>query len=328
MINKKKYIQFVNSNIYLTDCQKTNFMILLENINTHYASPKSNKQFVTYINNNVENVINIGNLLLVLNHFFNNDISNIVIEQIKKNENITDSTIINMLINLNKLKKKIEIPQIIFTYKKCNFWDYMFQNLILGYKQITGTDSLNNITYLDYGCGSGKKTERFYKLAKIKNENVYGADIENWGPYKQKKINYPFHFTFIKKNKIDYPDNSFDLVTCIFVLHHVKELKKNIKEIKRVLKPNGILILIEHDNHNDNDNMILDILHTLYEVFYDKNINYLQNPSYSKYYNFMEWDFIFNSLGFQYKKSHYLFTELSKKIRYDSPYYSFYQNSK
>jgi len=72
------------------------------------------------------------------------------------------------------------------------------------------------------------------------------------------------------------------------MLHHVQDLDFLIKQIYSLLNNNGILIIIEHNKLDDYDNMMLDILHMLYGYLYDKNISYLKNPDYGKYYNWFE----------------------------------------
>ena len=47
----------------------------------------------------------------------------------------------------------------------------------------------------------------------------------------------------INKNKIDISDNYFSSVICLDVLQHSENPKKTLKEIHRVLKPNGFLML-------------------------------------------------------------------------------------
>ena len=50
---------------------------------------------------------------------------------------------------------------------------------------------------------------------------------------------------------------------------------------------------------------------------------------YSKYYNFMEWNFIMNNNNFQYtNNTNYIFQNLTPNIRYDNPFYLFYKNIK
>ncbi|MEM3373795.1 MAG: methyltransferase domain-containing protein [Candidatus Woesearchaeota archaeon] len=45
---------------------------------------------------------------------------------------------------------------------------------------------------------------------------------------------------------IPFPDNSFDVVLCTQVLEHLEYPQQAINEMRRVLKPNGILILTTH----------------------------------------------------------------------------------
>lgn len=49
---------------------------------------------------------------------------------------------------------------------------------------------------------------------------------------------------------IGFPDNSFDLIICSHVLAHVVNEKEAISEMKRVLKPDGILIIVTYLAHN------------------------------------------------------------------------------
>lgn len=44
---------------------------------------------------------------------------------------------------------------------------------------------------------------------------------------------------------IDFPDNSFDLITCFGVLHHIPNVTFVLSELYRVLKSDGILLLRE-----------------------------------------------------------------------------------
>ena len=110
------------------------------------------------------------------------------------------------------------------------------------------------------------------------------------------------------------------------MLHHVENLDKLLKEIKRILKPGGVILIIEHDCKEDYDHMIIDILHTLYEFIVDKDYNSINNPSYSQYYNWSEWDYIFNKYEFSFLKSNYIFTNVDNDSRYDNIYYAIYNS--
>ena len=158
---------------------------------------------------------------------------------------------------------------------------------------------------------------------------MFGTDIKQWGPYKHKEIQHEFNFKPITADyKIDYDNNTFDIVSSFYVLHHIDNLTNTINEIKRVLKPNGYILIIEHDNHDDLDNLLIDIEHLLYATFIDKNKKFIEKPEFSKYYNRLEWDYIFSQHGFKHINSELLFTGVSHDTNYDNMCYAIYQNKK
>ena len=105
----------------------------------------------------------------------------------------------------------------------------------------------NNISkVLDLGCGSGKH------LAYLVEHgfNVYGIDISEEGIkaaksfLKRKKLKGNLKKGSIYK-KLPYKENFFDAVLSLRVLNHGKitEIRKAIREIKRVLKPGGFIFI-------------------------------------------------------------------------------------
>jgi ubiquinone/menaquinone biosynthesis C-methylase UbiE len=46
-------------------------------------------------------------------------------------------------------------------------------------------------------------------------------------------------------SKLDFPDGHFDAVFDFGIIHHIPNWKDCIQELKRVLKPNGEVILEE-----------------------------------------------------------------------------------
>lgn len=325
MIEFNNYDKYINNNNNLTICQQQIFKQYKKNLNTFYVSRKSNLQIKTlFLNIYKNNAINkLTKITLLFYTFFSNEFTDELIMFIKNNE-VTDEELINLIINKSKNNKKLFEPE----RKRnniCNEWTYIIQNLIKTFKKINNSSS---ITYLDVGCGSGNKTLKIALELNLDKNNIYGADITNWGPYNQKKYDHKFNFINIIDDKIDCNTNKFDFISCILMLHHVKNLNKLLTEIKRILKPNGILLIIEHNNYDDYDNLTLDILHMLYGYLYDKNNRYLANPDYANYYNWLEWDYIMDKYNFTYIKSNLLFTELSNEIRYDNIFYTFYKNEK
>ncbi len=110
---------------------------------------------------------------------------------------------------------------------------------------------------LDVGCGLGRTT---VLVAKHLHEGkVTGVDI--WDKryillnsperaYKNAEaegVRDKVEFKHGNLLKLDFPDNSFDAVTCTFVLNNLDKEKRflAVSQIRRVLKPNGKLLLIE-----------------------------------------------------------------------------------
>ncbi len=95
---------------------------------------------------------------------------------------------------------------------------------------------------LDLGCGNG----RLWEVLKDEEIKYVGVDISET-LIKIAKQKYPEQdFQVIDFFKLPFPDNYFDKVYCLAVFHHIPSRiyrLKFLKEIKRVLKKDGILIL-------------------------------------------------------------------------------------
>jgi ubiquinone/menaquinone biosynthesis C-methylase UbiE len=70
------------------------------------------------------------------------------------------------------------------------------------------------------------------------------ADINAF--FKEKKTNV--RFVQGDANDLPFEDNSFDVVTCQTLLIHLKKPERALREMKRVVKPNGIVICSEPNN--------------------------------------------------------------------------------
>ncbi|WP_226990695.1 class I SAM-dependent methyltransferase [Methanosarcina acetivorans] len=105
---------------------------------------------------------------------------------------------------------------------------------------------------LEVGCGSGAFTTFVARTVGIKGE-VYALDIQPGMLMQLKeKLSRPENrdirnIKLIKgdAHNLPFDDNSFDLVYAITVIQEIPDKNKVLKEIKRVLKPGGILAVTE-----------------------------------------------------------------------------------
>jgi len=95
---------------------------------------------------------------------------------------------------------------------------------------------------LDLGCGNG----RYYETIKEKGADYVGVDNSE-GLIKLAQKKHPgARFHTVDALNLPFPDNYFDKVYSIAVLHHMpsREFRSQfLKEAKRVLKQEGLLIL-------------------------------------------------------------------------------------
>jgi 2-polyprenyl-3-methyl-5-hydroxy-6-metoxy-1,4-benzoquinol methylase len=113
--------------------------------------------------------------------------------------------------------------------------NFVFQRSLLAYKKASEIVSGN---VLEIGTGSG------YGIAEIASQtNEFWTLDKHYISIDYNKYN---NTRFIK-NKVpplkNMPDDYFDFVICFQVIEHIKDCEILLKEIKRVLKRNGKLII-------------------------------------------------------------------------------------
>ena len=94
---------------------------------------------------------------------------------------------------------------------------------------------------LDVGCGTGFLIDL---LTKQRPARYCGADLsdEMIRVAKKKQIEGA-EFAVGSADKLPYPDETFDVVTCSQSFHHYPYPEQAMREAKRVLKPGGLYIL-------------------------------------------------------------------------------------
>lgn len=153
-------------------------------------------------------------------------------------------------------------------------------------------------TYLDIGCFDGKNTIVVGQMLGLNKNNIYGVDIESYSGMKIKPVD-GFNFQTYDGINLPFPDNKFDLITMLQVLHHVREPHKLLKEIKRICKPNGLVFLREHNKGDQVHSMIFYLEHLFYSVIIDKiPYNDFVDDYYEHYYSKKELKKLFTKYGF------------------------------
>lgn len=96
---------------------------------------------------------------------------------------------------------------------------------------------------LDIGVGTGKVLKYFKK--NLPESECYGIDISSDMINKIDK-SYEFNLQVGNAENLEmFSDDFFDIIVARMSMHHVENLEKAMKEIKRVLKHNGNFIICE-----------------------------------------------------------------------------------
>lgn len=90
---------------------------------------------------------------------------------------------------------------------------------------------------LDAGCGTGS-TIKFLSQYGV----TYGVDVSSVATAFCRKRGLK-HIKTGDVSKLPYEDTFFDIVSCMDVLEHIEDDEKAVKELFRILKPGGELIL-------------------------------------------------------------------------------------
>ncbi len=108
---------------------------------------------------------------------------------------------------------------------------------------------------LDVGCGYGRTLNELHNLG---YEKLIGIDFSK-AMIDRGIEKYPFLDLRLKKSsKIDFEDSSVDAVILFAVLtciYNSEEQKELISEIRRVLKPNGVIYINDFLLNNDERNL-------------------------------------------------------------------------
>jgi ubiquinone/menaquinone biosynthesis C-methylase UbiE len=107
---------------------------------------------------------------------------------------------------------------------------------------------------LDYGCGPGSY---IVPLAELVGElgKIYALDVHPLAIQKVKDIASKKKLanveTILSDCQTGLPDNGMDVVLLYDIFHHLSDRNKVLKELHRVLKPDGVLSFSDHHMEED-----------------------------------------------------------------------------
>ena len=94
---------------------------------------------------------------------------------------------------------------------------------------------------LDIGCWDGRLLDLIN--SKELYEELYGVDISQEAVEKTKAKGYHAQAADLNGDPLPFSDSNFDAVTLLAVLEHVFDPYHLIREIHRVLRPGGLLVI-------------------------------------------------------------------------------------
>lgn len=97
---------------------------------------------------------------------------------------------------------------------------------------------------LDVGCGNGRFARRIAQQA----DSVVAIDVATHDEWTQAQPGLEFGVG--NAEALAFPDNSFDTVFAMNMLHHAENPARAVDEIHRVCKPGGQIIIVEPNRWN------------------------------------------------------------------------------
>lgn len=144
--------------------------------------------------------------------------------------------------------------------------NYMLQEELSKYKFATKFIK-KNMKVIDLGCGTGYGTAYLHK----KGCEIIGIDINKEAvKFAAKKYGGYANFSRASVDKTGYKDKEFDFAVSFEVIEHLKNPKKFLKEVKRILKKNSYFVL------STPNTVIYSPGSKYHSIYHEKEFDYLE----------------------------------------------------
>jgi ubiquinone/menaquinone biosynthesis C-methylase UbiE len=108
-------------------------------------------------------------------------------------------------------------------------------------RAMTSGQSFENV--LEIGCGNGAGSKLIKKYFTPKNIIAIDLDEKMIERAQNRNNDSAITFRLMDASKLDFPDKQFDAIFDFGIIHHIPNWKSCLRELQRVLKPHGQLIL-------------------------------------------------------------------------------------
>jgi|GEM_PF-3346508 SAM-dependent methyltransferase len=95
--------------------------------------------------------------------------------------------------------------------------------------------------YLDLGCGNGDVTTKIAEA--IGAQEVYGVDVDEGSLAKAREKGLAVFKRDLDREPLPFEDESFDFVTSVEVIEHLRNPRFMIREVFRVLRAGGVFLV-------------------------------------------------------------------------------------
>lgn len=164
--------------------------------------------------------------------------------------------------------------------------------------------------YLDIGASDGLITKAVSNILGLDKKSTYAVDIDRWmGQENKLDENVNVQFLYInpkeKKKCIPFKDSKFDFITVFQALHHFENLPQMMAEIQRLCRPNGVVVIREHNVNSKYVKALTDLEHMFYGILTGGlKMDDFASDYYGEYKSITEWDCIFAKYGFKCVLTH------------------------
>lgn len=163
---------------------------------------------------------------------------------------ITDRKLLEAEFHNHREADRLSLSETDYEKKYSNKRFYKVGRASVDYEDDWLKKHCNGKAVLDYCTGLGETALRLAKLGAV----VYGIDIAEKEVATAKKLLESHGFENAKfvvgdAEASDFPDNTFDVIVCNGVLHHL-DIHRAWAELSRILKPGGKIIAMEALGYN------------------------------------------------------------------------------